>query len=468
MDTVDTQNPMTPEAQVEVLQQLVVNQNILLARSNLAYALGKTFGGARDLYKVLGYKTELTFDDYLAKYDRQDIAGVVIEKPATETWRKPPVLKDGNTETGQEDTPFVQAFNALADRLKLWHYLTRVDILAGIGQYGAMLIGVRQGPLDAPLRKGQLKRPEDVIYFSVFDEQSAEIVSVVGEYAGEEADPRFGLPKIYKLNMGQTPTRKFLGQKRAHWSRVIHVAEGLLESDVFGQPRLKKVFNRLEDLEKVVGGSAEAVWKLVYKGMTISSKDGHTLPTDLTALRDKAENFMHGLERVMMGEGLDFKMEGGEVVDPSAMFTILVRLISSETSIPWQMLIGSERGDVSNKQDQTTWAGFITSRQTNYAEPILRELINRLVWMGALPAPTHGEYTIEWPPLFELTELEEAELASKRATALKTAAEASAFVEETPEEIRGFGGLSPKPEGTTETAILDDEDSLVGVDDVSH
>lgn len=460
---------LTANEKLEALEKFfVANQSVLLARSAMASALGKTFGGERDLYKVLGYKNELAFDDYFAKYDRGEMAGTIIEKPATETWRKPPIVKDGNAETGHKDTPFALAFTGLADRLKLWHYLTRVDILAGIGQYGALLIGVRQGPLDAPLRKGQLKRPEDVIYLSVFDEQSAEIVSVVGEYEVEVADPRFGLPKIYKLDMGQTPTGKYLGQKRAHWSRVIHVAEGLLENDILGRPRLKGVYNRLEDLEKVVGGGAEAVWKLIYQGIIANAKEGYSLPTDLDAWREELQEYIHGLRRELVSEGIEYTLPGGAVVDPTGMVMILIRLISARTNIPWQMLIGAERGDVANKQDQTTWAGFIVSRQTNYAEPLLRELINRLVWMGALPAPTHGEYAIEWPPLFELTELEEADLSGKRATAMETAAKASAYVEVTSEEIRNFGGLSPKPEGTPETAILDDEDSLVGVDDVSH
>ena len=42
-----------------------------------------------------------------------------------------------------------------------------------------------------------------------------------------------------------------------HASRVLHVAEDCLDDDVYGIPRLKPVFDRLDDLLKVVGGSAE-------------------------------------------------------------------------------------------------------------------------------------------------------------------------------------------------------------------
>lgn len=453
---------LTANEKLEALEKFfIANQSVLLARSAMAAALGKTFGGERDLYTVLGYKTELAFDDYFAKYDRGDMAGTIIEKPVTETWRKPPLIKDGPDATGRVDTPFVVTFQALAKRLKLWHYLTRVDILAGIGQYGVLLLGLRDGKLDVPAKKGQCKKPEDLLFLAVFDEQSAPVNTLVQA----ANDVRFGHPEFYTLDMGRALTNLTvtLGQKRTHWSRVIHLAENLLENDVLGRPRLKGVLNRLEDLEKVVGGGAEAVWKLIYKGIIANAKEGYSLPTDLEAWRDELQEYIHGLRRELVSEGIEYTIPGGEVVDPTGMFMILVRLISARTNIPWQMLIGAERGDVANKQDQATWAGYITSRQTNYAEPILRELIDRLIWLGCLPAPTSGGYAIVWPPLFEMTEVEEGALAQTRASAMKTAAEAAAFVEVTPEEIRGFGGLPPQPVGTTETVMLDGEDYLSGV-----
>lgn len=451
---------LTANEKLEALERfLVANQSVLLARSTLAAALGKTFGGERDLYKVLGYKVEPTFEDYLAKFKRGDIAGAIIEKPATETWRKPPAIRDGPTEGGKRDTPFVVAFDALAERLKLWHYLSRVDILAGIGQYGVMLLGVTgKSELADELKKGQLKRPEDIIYLAVFDEQAATITKL----DNKAASPRFGLPLEYKLEMGRTITGLAtpLGQKVCHQSRIIHVAEGLLENDILGRPRLEGVYNRLDDLEKVVGGSAEAIWMLANKGIMVSTRDGYQLPDNLEEWRDELKEYVHGMRRELVGDGLEYTIQGGEVVDPTGVFMLLVRLISAKTGIPWQMLIGAERGDTANKQDQTTWAGYITSRQTNYAEPLLRELIDRLLWLGALPAPESGTYTVVWPPLFELTELEEADLATKRTAAMRTAAETAAYVEITPEEIRGFGGLPPQPEGTLEGQILNSEDAL--------
>ena len=47
------------------------------------------------------------------------------------------------------------------------------------------------------------------------------------------------------------------------WQRCIHVAENTIEDDVFGQPRLARVLNRIDDLNKVLGASAELYWQNV-------------------------------------------------------------------------------------------------------------------------------------------------------------------------------------------------------------
>lgn len=434
--------------QITQLKQIVTN-TLLQARAQTAALLGKTFDGARDLYKVLGYKKALTFDDYFAIYDRHELGARLVDLPAESTWRHAPQILDGD-ENGASDTEFVKAFEAMADRLKLWHYLERLDRASGIGSYGVLLLGFRDGKTSEAVSQGQFKSPADLAFLSVYDEGHASIDKLVGEEAGENGDPRYGKPKIYKLKRGENPgSRRQLPDLPVHWSRALHVAEDLLTDEVFGRPRLKNPFNRLGDLEKVVGGSAEAIWKLVYKGLMISSKDGYGLPTnndDLQELEDDLIDFVHGLRRHLIGEGLEFKSEGGDVVDPTGMFQILVRLISGK--IPWQMLIGAERGDVANKQDQTTWAGEIATRQTKHAEPnILRAFIDRAIWAGCLPVPANKSYTVVWPALYEPTQAERAEIAKAETTALNQAIEAAAAGYLSFEEVRRFGNLPDKMEG---------------------
>jgi hypothetical protein len=335
--------------------------------------------------------------------------------------------------------------------------MKRVDQIAGIGQYGVLLIGLAGSTLDLPLLKGSLSGPEDVLYLSVFDESQAEVTEIVEDTSNK----RFGLPKIYKVDLGQTPSGKSLGKVRVHWSRVLHVAENLLKDEVYGRPRLKRPYNRLQDLDKVVGGSSEAIWKLIYKGIVTSTKEGYALPDDETALNEKISEYIHGLRRWLNLEGMDAQVLGGENVDSSSWAMMVVRLIAATTGIPWQMLIGAERGDVANKQDQTTWAGEIETRRMNYANPLIRTLIARLVSAGAVPVPQSGDYVIEWEPLFAMTAAEGAELAKSQATALSTAAEVALTGLITDEEARGFGGLPAQPVNQRAETGLNAEDEML-------
>ena len=56
-------------------------------RLKTAYKMGFQYGGDRDLYEALGYKTILTYDDFKARYNRQDIAKAIIDRPVNATWQ---------------------------------------------------------------------------------------------------------------------------------------------------------------------------------------------------------------------------------------------------------------------------------------------------------------------------------------------------------------------------------------------
>lgn len=394
--------------------------SILQQRSSIAGALGQSFGGDRDLYAQLGYPKDISFDKYLAMYRRQDIAKRIVDLPAQDTWRDVPEVRDLlPTEEQHEvkDTEFLKGWQALSRRLRVHHYFERVDRLAGIGEYAVLLIGMKGGEnLSDEVKEGELKSPDDVLFLAAYDEGSADIE----EYETDPANPRFNLPRFYNIDTGESSDAALGGTKKVHWSRVIHVAEDLLENEVKGTPRLEAVFNRLQDLEKVVGAGAEAMWRLIYKGIVLTAKEGFELPKD-EITESKVEEFVHGMRRILELEGVEAKFEGGEVVDPSGMVDVIIALIAAETGIPQRILTGSERGELASSTDQSTWAGAIASRRESYAEPtILRQFIDRMILLGALQeAENEDGYSVEWEPLFEMSAKEEAETASKAADALQ-------------------------------------------------
>lgn len=400
----------------EQFNMLTVNA-LIADRSKLAGGLGITFEGKRDIYKALGYKKAPGFSDYWDKFKRQDVAGRIISKPCEDTWRKPPPVKEGLGDDAKDDTDFVRKWKELAGRLRVWHHLQRVDTLASIGRYAVLLIGVRDGT-EAALGQdiGKVAASGDVIYLKPYSDGAIEKV----ETGTDPSNERYGLPELYRLKTAKNKTIPI------HWSRCIHVVENNLIDDVYGTPRLEAVYNRLDDLEKAMGGAAEAVWRVMNRGMAFKLQDGHALkPEDEAALTDEIEAYMHQLKNFMQLTGVEVESLGSESVDPKPVIEPLMDLICGAVGIPQRILMGSERGDLASTQDAANWAGVIDSRQQDYAEPvILRPFIDRLIAIGALPAPESGVYSVgelgpdgmyHWPGLFDLTDQEKANVRKARA-----------------------------------------------------
>ena len=244
-------------------------ESVLMSRSRLASAAGLTFGGARDVGEACGYPVELSVADYLPRYRRQDIARRIVHAYPNATWRDKPLVYD--TETAGSESPFEKAWDALVASARVYHYFKRVDRLAGVGRFGALVMGVNDGKeLFA-----ELKRATVLMYMVPYGEGN---VGVDG-FVTDRKDPRYGLPARYTIRPVSASSAGYrapmaaggigpvAGTLKAHWTRVIHVADDCEESDVFGVPRLECVYNRLLDLEKVLGGSAEAYWRTGFAGL---------------------------------------------------------------------------------------------------------------------------------------------------------------------------------------------------------
>lgn len=399
----------------EKIEQMLTANTRMLSRIALAHASGKTFGGKRDMFEVLGYEKDPKIANYLGKYMRQDIAQRIINALPDAIWTNHPSVKED--EDKQSKTQFEQEFDNMVKRTKLFHYINRLDKLAGLGHYAVLLIGVRDGKeLSEPLES--LSSVEDVIYLMPFNEENA----VIQSYEEDTSNERYGLPLMYKLQTGGYSADKSTTMPNqtlnVHHSRVLHVAEGLLENDVFGIPRLQPVLNRLDDLEKVVGGSAEIFWINGRGGLNLNA-DKDTDIINPEKLQEHAEEYTHQLTRILKTKGMDVRTLELSIHDPDKHVSVILDLIAGATGIPKRILIGSERGELASSQDESNWLARVKERRDNYCEPlILRPFIDWLIKLGALPEVE--EYEVIWPDLVSLGEKDKAEIALKIAQAMST------------------------------------------------
>ena len=406
----------------EERQQILATLSSLISRREMSDKIsGTQFGGQRDLYAVLGYHTAPKFGDFQAQYERGDIAARIVDAKPESTWRRRPVVS--NDSDPNNFTPFEQAWVTLQQKRRVFHYLERIDKLAGIGEYGVLLLGTDDVRKEEDLAKpmATLRRGLDsLLYLAPFSQGSA----IIDEIETDSASERFGLPSIYnvtissgnaRINSQQIAATK---QVRIHWTRLIHVAEGLTENDYLGTPRLKPVFNRIYDIAKIAGGSAEIFWQAAKRIMVLQGKDGFTAVDSDDALTAMMDELIHGMRRVIDVQGYDVKTLDPTDVKPDEAFRVCLALVSSATGIPQRILLGSEQGKMASTQDEINWNGRIADRQLNYAEQvILRPFIDRLLRVKVLPPPGN-EYTITWPSLFELSDKEKAQIGLLKARAL--------------------------------------------------
>lgn len=439
-------SPIRKAAPEEYEHGFRAGASVLVDRLRFAQSVFEQFDGKRSFWKTLGWKKTLEFEDYAEQYERGDIAQRIIDIPAEETWVSFPSVEDAEGSRGA----FAKAWARLSRDLNLREVFTRFDRAAGIGRYGTALVGINDGnSLDQPV--GRVRSPEDVLYISVFAEGSSSFTAPIEDTKNR----RYGKPEFYTLDLsrgtyqfefdpgrstgprrtseGNQPTRPRLNfAKDIHYSRVLHLAEGRLESDLFGIPRLQPVFNRLYDLTKIVGGSAETFWLAANKGLHANVDPTITRQirkTDLDRLAEDLELYRDQLVRVLRTTGVEITDLGSDVVNPRGVFSVVASVVAGTTKIPIRMLFPETRGAQTSVADRIAFREeVILPRQTRVAEPqVVRPFVDLMVQIGAMPPPKGGDYSVVWPDPVARSRFDQADIARTVAEAVYRLAQARAF-----------------------------------------
>ena len=399
---------LTTNARLHTLASAMVGRMLFASKMG-----GQQYGGDRDLYQALGYPQKLTFDDYLIKYKRQDMAKAIIDRPVKATWQGTLELVESEN---PDPTTFEKTWIKLDRKFGLKTKLSRVDRLTGIGRYGVLLLGLddvkKRDDFEKPVTLGTRK----LKYIKAFSEKTA----LIDTYEINPRSNRYGMPKLYAIEVADVDAGSSSTVK-VHYSRVIHIIGDTLESEIFGTPVLEAVYNRLMDIEKLVGGDAEMFWRGARPGYQNKLDPEYKLTAEQeTTLQDQIDEFEHNLRRIINLEGMSLESLAQQIADPEHHMDILLTCISAETGIPKRILSGSERGELASSQDTGAWKTYVQSRREDHAEPrILRLLVDRLIELGVLPTP-EDEYTVKWLDLFSISEKERVDIGQKRSEALRS------------------------------------------------
>lgn len=437
--TVRSTNGTTKTGQVQTLNRQKVEYNELvinmksLQREHLAINVStlreRVFRTQLDQLRSInfeaGYPDIIRQRQYKELFDREGIATRVVTILPEESWVVDPIVFE--TEEADE-TEFEREWNDLQERLNIYHWLQRIDVLSGIGQFGVLLLGISDGkeelrePIEGINERGEKDgfSKNELLFLRAVDETLVEVASAEGDLT----NPRFGQPTAYTIHLedptsggAKTAPNTNLISTTVHWSRVIHVADNRTSSEVFGVPRMQPVFNRLLDIRKLLAGSAEMFWKGGFPGLSFEQNpdigDG---VLDVEATRKQLEDYQNGLQRILGITGGTVKSLSPQVADPATHMAIQIEAIAITLGIPKRKFIGSEQAQLASEQDSISLDGRIAKRNNKYVSPMLiRPFIDRLIAIGVLPEPER--YHVEWPDRMKASDEQKAIVAAKRTDA---------------------------------------------------
>lgn len=421
--------------EVSIIQnrtKAVVNDyisNLFTVRSRV---LERLLSDDRDIDKELKYPITISPADYDFLFQRSDIAEKVVSVYPDDSWAVDPLVFENEN---VKKTEFEKEWNDLVDDLDLYHYLHRADVLSGVGHFGIILLGLDDGrdfkdpaPGIKPDGTMSKKRPKaKLLYIRPFPENMVEI----SQYEKDPSNQRYRLPTEYQIRFIEEGSDKNPDgtSLTVHWSRIIHLADNRGSSEVFGKPRMKPVYNRLLDLRKILGGSAEMFWKGAFPGYSFEVNPEYAAAIGLDenseatkafkeGMRAEFKAYSDGLQRYLASIGVSAKSLAPQVATPDKHIMSQLRVIAATIGQPFRIFMGSEQGSLASSQDTRTWNRKLSKRQRRYLTPkVLKVFIVRLMYLGVLPVIEHPR--IKWPDLDTITEQDRADVADKITTALQ-------------------------------------------------
>lgn len=435
----------------------------------------ESFEGRRNLYDALGYDetTDLSFASFWGRYQRDGLATALVDRFVGSTWQTLPVATPGTDDEGEasvdESSEFSETVASLFDggelrqpfgsslRRSVIEAISLADVFATIGDYSLLFIGFRDGddsslsdPIEESSGSSSVDISEEVAYVEPVNQAQVADIDLVED----RSDRRFGLPEEYDIQFGNER-----GTETVHHSRVIHIPEGTRISAIRGTPFLLKGWNRFDDIEKLLGGSAEQAWRGAYNGIAVQpprDADGNirTFDDGGDGIAEQVEEYRHNMRRVITSTG-EIETLDPNVADVSNHIEMHFRAISAAYDIPQSIYMGNETGERATTEDKAQWAETIAGRRNRYAEQrIIRPLIDRLDYAGALDAP--DEYTLSWESLTELSDQEWADLLKTKSQAIDLMSAGqpdTLFSEQERRKILGY----PEERGSMTETTADDE-----------
>lgn len=410
---------MTKKPDIKGFQYALNAASVQLSRARHEWAESFQSSDTKhpDSWDSYGYPHELDFYNFYPMYKRNAWAKSVVDRPVDKCWQDNPWILTDKTRKGEELNEWEREFEEFAEKHHLWAKERELDRMQSIGQYGAMLIEVRDGKsLSTAIGK---VRANQVYNFKVVTEGMLE----VGDTEQDEKSERYGLPINYYLNETQYGDKNpdTNSQLEVHYSRLIVWAEGSVNDGIYGNSALEPVFNTLLNIEKVGGAGGEGSWKSSRGSITMNIDKDANLTTlansfgvKLDELQDEiaaqVEDFNRNLDSVLAAQGVDFKPLTLTIPSPDGFMAIYKDELAAGSGIPLTELIGQQVDERSSTENSKQWAGKCESRQNGFLSRSIRKSIEWLMDIGVI---SQSKFAVCWDELYQPSMADKLDLVTK-------------------------------------------------------
>ncbi|MDG6480949.1 DUF1073 domain-containing protein [Glaesserella parasuis] len=436
----------------------------------LAEALGLGNTKRKKLWDEFGYPKNLVFSHFHKAYKRNSVAFAAIERLLNQCWIDVPVIVEGGKKDEVEKT---SEWEALVERFlkRHWAAIKEADKRNLVGNYSALLIQVKDGQQwDQPILQNSLTKLGEFGLARLIPVWQSQL-SVL-DYQEDIAADNYGEPLMYQFSELAFGKKGRGRDIKVHASRVILLNEGGdFNSPESGVPLLEPGYNKLLDLEKTSGGSAEGFLKNASRQLGIKlTKDvdlrqleegakalGFTSFSE--ALNDKIKKINTGTDSALVTQEGDASVLSVAPADPKPTWEISANEFAASVQIPFTILFGQQTGRLASDEDKADWANRCNARRNGFLSETIKQVLERLWFIGVLPMPKNGEITVSWSDLLapsEKDKIANAQALTSVATTSQSAFGASVIV---PNEIREALGFEPLPDNPLPPTIEQDDEN---------
>ncbi len=428
------------------------------------------------LWDEFGYPEQVEFDGYYRAYERNAVAHAAVHNLLDSCWVDSPTIIDG--EEGKESTETTPWEKQVTKLLKKhWPKIKDADRRNLVGRYSALLIQLKDGGdwKDA-VNVATVKALGDKAVVRLIPAWESQVVP--GTYVTDMQSDRYGQPEFYYFNEQPVGDDKAYGPTRSvqvHPDRIIIICEGSEDENMLsGVPFLRAGYNKLLDLEKISGGSAEGFLKNASRQLSMefdSTTQIEELVKQATAAGygTLAEAMNDKVQKLNRGTDAAIAMQAGKVgvlsvaaADPSPSWTVAANEFSASIQSPFTMQFGQQTGRLASDEDKTAWAKRCNGRRWGHQTSLVTVVIERFWSFGVIKPPTSGEVTLVWSDLLAPSEKEKIANMQAMATVAKDTQQAFGTPAVDENEVRTVGELEPRKSPTIPdpNKKLTDEDPL--------